>query len=101
MSLIYLRNKLKNDINKKIDFNTLYDEDELKIMGTREQMYFRYRKIQEMHKKPEFQLKLENQKTSVNLSGINIPPLEKSPRLGPKHLEINLSRSRTRPTSSK
>ena len=60
MSLIYLRNKLKNDINKKIDFNTLYDEDELKIMGTREQMYFRYRKIQEMHKKTEFKIKLEN-----------------------------------------
>lgn len=58
-----------------MDFNTVYDEEDLKLMGPREQMYFRYRKIQQNNSKPEVQLKIQNMKTSLTHSGVKSPLL--------------------------
>lgn len=74
-----LKTSMKNDISYKIDFSNYFDEEDMKWMGQREQMFYRFRNIQKYLINSERSMKLDNQKTLISMSGLNQPAIENSP----------------------
>lgn len=73
-----LKRKIHNYVSKESDFLHLFEEEEMKWMGKREQMFYRFRRIQKMHESESSKRKVENQKSWINMSSINLPSVENS-----------------------
>ena len=81
-------------------FRANFDEDELKIMGPNEQMFYRHRKILNSIVNPKYKLQLYKQKCTINLNNVNTPSIENSPMIQSREIDINATKTKPQTLTS-
>lgn len=60
-------NKIQNKNKRESEYGLRYEEEEMRLMSSREQVFYRFQNICDLHKNNKSKLKLENMKSLVNM----------------------------------